>query len=377
MNIRLFPIIAVVLALPAAPLSAAPQPSPPHYTITDLGVDLRTGESGPAGLNDAGDVAGTVDASATSSEHRAFLYHRGKITILGNRDIRAAAINNRGQIACFSSRAAFLWDKGRMRQIGPLPDPFGRTGGNDLSGDVYVTGLNDRGEVVGNVFGLDGVFCPFLWQGKKMDTVFPARADRPSPFPSFSFEPRAINDLGQVVGFTHGSLLGLPPPRPILWDSGRVREEGTPGGGAICPYALNNKGQSAGMMYVGTNTHAFLWDGGNTVRDLGTAGGDRSEADGINDRGQIVGSADIHYREVNGLDSVEWGGSRAVLWQDGQAYNLNDLIPKDAGWVLERAVAINNRGQVVGTGCHSRDGGKSQQGGLRIFLLTPVKSANK
>lgn len=43
--------------------------------------------------------------------------------------------------------------------------------------------------------------------------------------------------------------------------------------------------------------------------------------------------------------------------------NLNALIPADSGWALTAATAINDAGQIVGTGI--------LDGQTRAFLLTP------
>jgi hypothetical protein len=43
--------------------------------------------------------------------------------------------------------------------------------------------------------------------------------------------------------------------------------------------------------------------------------------------------------------------------------DLNKLIPSGSGWVLEQAFAINNAGQIVGTG--------TINGKEHGFLLTP------
>jgi hypothetical protein len=53
---------------------------------------------------------------------------------------------------------------------------------------------------------------------------------------------------------------------------------------------------------------------------------------------------------------------RGFVGPSSGTLDLNDLIPDGSGWVLERAEALNDRGQIVGTG--TLDG---QQG--RAFLL--------
>lgn len=75
---------------------------------------------------------------------------------------------------------------------------------------------------------------------------------------------------------------------------------------------------------------AFLWDG--RMLDLGTLGGATSKAVATNDRGQVVGE-----REIKG------GGSHAFLWDKGRMRDLGRL-----GGEYSEAVAINDRGQVVG-----------------------------
>lgn len=100
------------------------------------------------------------------------------------------------------------------------------------------------------------------------------------------------------------------------------------------------------------NLHAVLWENGKAV-DLGGFGGD-SYAYGINAVGKVVGRAE-----------TETGGRRAFLWNKGKMFDLNNLIAPDSGWFLSSANAINNRGQIVGTG-----GYHNQQ---RAFLLTPIR----
>jgi probable HAF family extracellular repeat protein len=85
------------------------------------------------------------------------------------------------------------------------------------------------------------------------------------------------------------------------------------------------------------NCHPFLWDKGNLI-DLNTSttGGHPITADGINDSGEIVGSADF--------SSTSGSPFNAYLWRGGVATDLGALD----GGCFSRALAINARGQVVG-----------------------------
>src|SRR5882724_4042788 len=77
---------------------------------------------------------------------------------------------------------------------------------------------------------------------------------------------------------------------------------------------------------------------GYTITDLGTLGGDYSEAFGINNRGQVVGTSDTGVEDpANGLLSD------AFLWSSGQLTDLGTL-----GGQFSGANAINDRGQIAG-----------------------------
>jgi probable HAF family extracellular repeat protein len=97
---------------------------------------------------------------------------------------------------------------------------------------------------------------------------------------------------------------------------------------------INDKGQIIGFGSTAAGTtHAVLWESG-TISDLGTlAGGVNSLAHGINNRGQIVGQSD----NQDGL-------FHAALWENGRIIDLGTL----PGGTQSAAFDINNRGQIVG-----------------------------
>ncbi len=91
---------------------------------------------------------------------------------------------------------------------------------------------------------------------------------------------------------------------------------GTFGGSFSQAQAINNSGQIVGSSQTNSgNWHASLWDNG-VIIDLGTLGGGYSEAYGINDSGQIVGVYDA-------------GNGHAVLWNA-----VTPVVPEPVSSIL-------------------------------------------
>lgn len=125
------------------------------------------------------------------------------------------------------------------------------------------------------------------------------------------------------------------------------------------PASMNDKGQVVGTArYRSSKSRAFLWSGGK-MTDLGTLGGQSSEAFAINNAGQVVGQAQV----VSGY-------RRAFLWQKGR---INELPGgKDASTSNNSAIAINASGQIIGEsnnrGVRWHNGQHTSLGGLLLLF---------
>jgi len=333
------------------------------YVVTDLGT-LGGAASSAQGIDDDDMAVGW--STTTSGARRAFLARDRRITDLGTLAggsySQATAINGRGKAAGYGGineygpsfsevTQAFLWSNGVMQSLGALycPCSFSRRYGTSLAHDI-----NAAGQVVGESETVRGEWVrhAFLWHGGSMQDIGGGAGDWSI---SRAF---AINDRGQVVGdfAQDAGRLAIYNRRAFLWESGVRLDLGTlPGHASSTALDINRSGQVVGWSGTadGSVSRAFLWEYGG-MRDLGALPNDASsQALGINASGQVVGWSGTPDRSV----------SRAVFWQGGWIVDLNSVLSRGSGWVLTEARAINDEGQIVGTGLRN--------GQVRAFRLEP------
>ena len=162
----------------------------------------------------------------------------------------------------------------------------------------------------------------------------------------------AINNVGQVVGVSlvPGSAEGAFVQHAFLYSGGTMTDLGTLGGLDSFANGINDRGDVVGTSALSLPGlyHGFLCSNG-TMTDLGSLGGANSGAAAINSAGDVVGGSET------GVSVAISGGrnvsiSHAFLFSNGTMSDLGTL----PGTLLSGATAINDTGQVVGTsGVHA------------------------
>jgi probable HAF family extracellular repeat protein len=294
-------------------------------------------------MNNAGQVVG--EAYSSPGEY-AFLYSGGTMSSLGTPGgtfAEALGINDSGQVAGEGTTAsgisrAFLYANGKMTVLGTL-------GGTES----HAYAINRTGQVAGAADTASGALhAALFYNGTVTDLGTPPGAK--------STSAEAINDNGQAVGQAD---LGDGRFHAVLYEGGQVTDLGAlPGGGSLSEATgINNVGQIVGSSDYQSDRnfqHAFLYSNG-TMADLGTfPGGSYSRAIGINDLGQIVGTSD---------DGT--GPSRPFLLDGGVMTDLNDLLTPGSPWLLSDVIAINDHGQIL---C----AGRTSSVLSHAIVLTPV-----
>ena len=276
-----------------------------------------------------------------------------------------------------------------VRNSGGTPISFSSglptTGPSDIRlryGLVTPYGLNDQGQVVGACIGF------YEWNPDPGHVYPPENGFGPYFFPG---------DPGHF--WNHPDY-----DHTILWQGGNIQPIDVPNSSIV---GLNNAGAVLLSAQIGNETHVVIWQAG-VAGDLGTGicrgfnnsgivvgenanhagwwrgagfeplpdfSGGYSSAASINDRNEIVGYSYVPpllnrhacaWNEQEKLDLGEFlktttsaaesinargqvvgtGDGAGVLWQNGHATHLNDLIA-DPNWQIAKSYRINDRGLIL------------------------------
>ncbi len=294
-------------------------------------------------------------------------------TFPGGGILNATAINDAGHVVGVGylgnvAHAALWTPQDGLQDIDALLDDPYPAGAHSLALDN-----NNAGQILYRRWGHQGL-AYYLW------TPGPSGTGTSVEVPSW--EPRAINNAGQVMSI---SSVWTPPASGT---GGTIRNLDRLGYGSVQASDINDAGEVAGYVAGGGHLRAVVWqpDGSGTI--LSGLGGTKSAAVGINDAGWVSGwsttASDADYRAViwspagviqdlgidvdgaQGFDITEDGvvlvgaAGLASIWTaaDGE----RDLRP--VGTSIAFAIDINNAGQVVG----GVEGPLNETGGTRPVL---------
>lgn len=298
-----------------------------NIQVIDLGTLPGGVNSSASDINNAGDIVGTSETM--SGQRHAFILIGSVMTDLGTLPggdrSSASGINNLRQVVGSARNSVgvfhgFVWQSGVMRDLGAFPpeDPIGS--------QSFASAINDAGFIAGSV-DLAGV----VWNlaGVPNFPPFPPNVRVTDPGPFRPAQANDINNAGQVAG----KLLSLL--QAFRWQSGMLEPLAAPGFHDADAFGINGLGQvvGRGLLAPPVRRHAVFWPNPSTVLDLGTLGGDNSEAFDINDDGLVVGQSE-----------TLTGDTVAFVWRaDLGMHSLGTL-----GGSASRAFAINAAGQIVG-----------------------------
>jgi probable HAF family extracellular repeat protein len=283
------------------------------YSITGLG---SLGGASAVGykINNSGTVAGWGQ-TATGDQHGFMANGSGiqDLSPLFGSDTFANGINTSGLIVGTS------YENGQAHGT-----VWTGAGSTDLGAGIFATGINDAGVIIG------GNGHAFVFANGAYQDLGVLQAGGWSSASGINQNGTVVGDASVGSGF-HG----------FIWTAGTgMLPVGDLGGGASHATGINNSGAVVGTATLASGyEHAFLAIG-SKITDLGTLGGGSSFAYSINDGGTVVG--------YSWLASGQ--NPHAFVYSNGIMLDLNSLLANGSGWELTEAYGINEAGQIVGSG---------------------------
>ena len=322
---RITSCLLLFSTLLGTPLLAA---ADPRYAVIAIGG----ADSYANGINNLGQVVGSL---SYGGDAHAFVWTDGVLTDIGlqvSGSSYAAAINDHGIVVGNGGSGGYVYSGG---------------GVTTLPGDgMTANGINNGGTIVGQMWytAPDGELYRHGYS--YLNGTVTDLGTLPIGDDSRAF---GINSAGDIVGAAANVFNGAPnrPEDPFLYHNGVMTSLGNFGGVWSGATAINDLGQVVGFSGLferpGSDqlypANAFLYDGG-VLHNIGALSplADSAAYD-INNLGQVVG--------ISLLDGL----TRAFLYDHGSMVDLNALIDPASGWLVESARGINDLGQIAARAC--------------------------
>lgn len=357
-----------ILALSATLQAQAPSERVACYQFTDLGSNFS-----PTDINERGQILlnalnkGYLLDGTTLTEISPVAEETTVLPVGINEDGSSTGIFSHESTQAISSRS---WIRESDGRYSILFDP-----------DSFISALlklNDLGEAVG--YTIKKVSHPLAhfpeYEFWSHDVII-AEKDALGEYKlrklsSCTFEELGcfialdINNSGTIAGtgWPSGSPYNEPPLRAVTINKDTLAVTELPGLSANpsdFAWAINSTGNIAGSAYDGVTSRPVVWQSG-VLTDLGGLGGSEGVAYDINDYNVVVGYASVK-------DGAEGASleDHAFISRGSGMRDLNSYLctPFTDGRYLGEASAVNNKGQIVGTGVKA-DG---QKFGFRLDPL--------
>ena len=229
-------------------------------------------------------------------------------------------------------------NEGRPTDLGTLK--------SDSNGMSKAQGINQNGEIVGWADTDSGKPHAFLYSNGIMREISELHSDA-----------NAITNDGLITGWLRTDANANA--QAFLCSGGKTQLLESLGSDLSCEgMDLNEHGIVCGWTHTkpGDATHAVIWKQGKLI-DIGTLGGDKSSAHGINIENEVVG-----WSRTRKDDDRE---THAFLWIGDHMIDMNPT-----GWIHSVANDINDNGWIVGRGTNAN-------GERRGFVLKRVGRVNE
>lgn len=344
------------------------------YTVKPLNFGAPNTAVTPY-INNVGQVVGTGSS--------AYLYDvfAKTTTNLGN-VLYVVGLNDAGMIVTNDVVPVFEPQESESFMGPPSPGPSSgalyqfRNGGLSLvaSLGIYPTGINNAGQVSGDIPTQEGPGAPYAYGSAVYDSTTGSTTIINSGtvsgdgggerFYSAGISSSGVLAAAAVVIFDASVASGSSPAGPSVDFFPFVGIYDTDPGSmtlmnCVTPTAINALGEVTGFWFspsgegtVQAPYRAFL----SGDYDLGVLGACvNSYAYALNDSGTVVGSSDV--------DTNSPPTEHAFVYANGAMTDLNTVLVNGTGWTLNSALAINNTGYIVGIGTFN--------GTSTYYLLSP------